>query len=116
MAAYDLIIKGGRNYLPSVIEDIVSELAGVRSGCVVAVGIPSERRATEDIYVVAETRAAPEEHRGLRVLIHETLERSAISADELLLVPPGALPRTSSGKPQRSKTAEMIRSGAPFEV
>ena len=53
----DLIIKGGHNLMPAPIEEIAGGVEGIRAGCVVAVGVPSARRATELLVVVAETKA-----------------------------------------------------------
>ncbi len=47
--AKDVIIKGGRNLYPHEMEDIAGRVAGVRTGCVVAFGVPdAAQRNRED--------------------------------------------------------------------
>ena len=110
----ELIIRGGRGYIPSAIEDIASGEAGVRSGCVVAVGLYSEKRATEKVYVVAETRQPDDEHDALAEGIRETLRSNGIIVNQVVLIPPGALPRTTSGQLKRLKVAQILESAGDF--
>ena len=42
----EMIIKGGQNLMPSIIEEIVSGVEGVRMGCVAAVGVWSPEQQT----------------------------------------------------------------------
>jgi acyl-CoA synthetase (AMP-forming)/AMP-acid ligase II len=112
----ELIIRGGRGYIPSAIEEIASEVEGVRSGCVVAVGLYSERRATEKVYVVAETRLPEDEHDAVAESIREALRSRGIIVNQVVLIPPGALPRTTSGKLKRLKVAEILNSGGDFSA
>ncbi len=58
----DLIIKGGHNLMPAPVEEIACAVDGVRAGCVAAVGVPSQRRGTELVVVVAETKADEADH------------------------------------------------------
>lgn len=51
----DLIIKAGRNLYPEEIEEIVSQIAGIRRGCIVAFGTTDPESGTEKLIVVAET-------------------------------------------------------------
>ena len=52
----DVIIKGGRNLYPQEVEEVASEVEGVRRGCVAAFGVSDQRLGTEKLVVVAETR------------------------------------------------------------
>ena len=54
----DLIIKAGRNLVPQEIEEIASTVEGIRKGCVVAFGIARPALGTEELVIVAETRAS----------------------------------------------------------
>ena len=110
----ELIIRGGRGYIPSALEEIASEIKGVRSGCVVAVGLYSERRATEKVFVVAETRAPEEEHDALAEKIREALKYNGIVVNQVVLIGPGQLPRTTSGKLKRLRVAEILKTGGDF--
>jgi acyl-CoA synthetase (AMP-forming)/AMP-acid ligase II len=110
----ELIIKGGHNLIPSVLEEIVGEVEDVRSGCVAAVGVRSPEDETEMVYVVAETKLDPSAHDALTARIRAALQTRGVTADRVRLVPPGALPKTTSGKLQRRAVAEALASGRPL--
>lgn len=111
----ELIIRGGHNILPSVIEDVVAEVEGVRSGCVAAVGVPSPGDETELCHVVAESKAEPAEHAAIAERVRLALEAHGIVVDRVRLVPPGVLPKTTSGKIRRRPLAEALAAGRPLE-
>jgi fatty-acyl-CoA synthase len=98
----DVIIIGGRNVFPEEIERAAAAVDGVRAGNVIAFGTPG-RRGKEGIVVVAEIRA---EAAGLPELHDDVSDRVCdavgIPPFEVVLVQPGSLPKTSSGKLQRS--------------
>ena len=104
----DVIIKAGRNLYPQEVEEIASEIDGIRKGCVAAFGAPDPRAGTEKLVVVAETREEREEARAR--LASEVMERVAVATgvrpDEVLIVPPRTVPKTSSGKLRRSACRE----------
>ncbi|WP_163997521.1 AMP-binding protein [Pyxidicoccus caerfyrddinensis] len=110
----ELIIKAGRNLYPAEIEEQVGEVPGVRKGCVVAFGQPDPRVGTERLMVVAETRERSREARErLRAaIVKRVAEVLELPPDEVVLVPPGAVRKTSSGKLRRGATREAWRSGA----
>ena len=95
----DVIIVGGRNVYPQDIERKVGEVEGVRTGNVIAFSVPG-RKGKESIVVVAESRAdeASEIHDRIN---SATIEAVSIPASDIVLVRPGTLPKTSSGKLQR---------------
>ncbi|MCU1351148.1 MAG: putative fatty-acid--CoA ligase [Acidimicrobiales bacterium] len=95
----DIIIVGGRNVFPEDVERSVAEVEGVRAGNVIAFGIDGERR--EELIVVAETRAeaTSELRRDVAARIREVV---GLPAKDVVLVAAGTLPKTSSGKLQRS--------------
>jgi fatty-acyl-CoA synthase len=105
----ELIIKGGHNLVPAVLEEIAGGVEGVRAGCVAAVGVISHERQTELVYVVAETRVPPAEHGGLAASVREALKVHGIAVDHVVLLPPGELPKTTSGKLRRREVAEWMR-------
>jgi fatty-acyl-CoA synthase len=107
----ELIIKGGHNLIPSILEEIASEVEGVRAGCVAAVGVRSEQRQTELAYVLAETKLESEARGVLAERIRERLRAHGIAVDHVLLVAPGTLPKTTSGKMKRRAIAESIAAG-----
>jgi fatty-acyl-CoA synthase len=96
----DVIIVGGRNVFPEDIERAVGTVEGVRPGNVIAFGAEG-LRGKEAIIVVAETKLA--DVADLHHVINERVrEAVGTPAKDIVLVPPGTLPKTSSGKLQRS--------------
>ncbi|HEY9724782.1 MAG TPA: fatty acyl-AMP ligase [Oscillatoriaceae cyanobacterium] len=110
--AKDLIVKGGRNYAPQDLERACEDVAGVRKGCCVAFGVPDDALGTETLVIVAETREPSEGHAALaRTIIDRVLAESDLRPDQVALVPPGTVPKTSSGKLQRSLCRERWLAG-----
>ncbi len=100
----DVIIVGGRNVFPEDIERAVGGLEGVRAGNVIAFGMEGYK-GKESVVVVAEVRADDlDEVRD--AIHHRTLEVSGLPPRDIMLVRPGTLPKTSSGKLQRAKCKE----------
>ncbi len=98
----DVIIVGGRNVFPEEIERACAAVEGVRPGNVIAFGTDT-RRGKEGIVVVAETRA--DSDAPLRVrdeVVDRVCDVVGIPPYEVILVQAGSLPKTSSGKLQRS--------------
>jgi fatty-acyl-CoA synthase len=96
----DVITVGGRNVAPEDVERAVAAVDGVRAGNVIAFAVQG-RRGGEAIVVVAETKAA--DPTALRhAVASQVLQSVGVAADEVVLVAPGSLPKTSSGKLQRS--------------
>lgn len=98
----DVIIVGGRNVYPEDVERRVAEVEGVRAGNVIAFGV-NHRRRGEGVVVVAETKADGEGLHEVRSGVEASVRRAVgLSADDIVLVAPGSLPKTSSGKVQRA--------------
>jgi fatty-acyl-CoA synthase len=96
----DVIIVGGRNVFPEDVERAVAGVAGVRPGNVIAFGVEG-RKGKEALVVVAETRG--EDGSTVRREVAErVLDAVGLPTSEVVLVAPGTLPKTSSGKLQRS--------------
>jgi acyl-CoA synthetase (AMP-forming)/AMP-acid ligase II len=106
----DVIILGGANVIPSDIEEIVDHVPGVRYSA--TVGIESERTGSQRLHVVAEVREGADDTEALSGLVREIVQRvhrgGGHRPARVLLVKPGTIPKTSSGKIQRSRLAEMI--------
>lgn len=101
----DVIIVGGRNVFPEDIERAVGGLEGVRAGNVIAFGMDGYK-GKESVVVVAEVRA--DDLDAVRQDIHHrTLEVCGLPPRDVMLVRPGTLPKTSSGKLQRAKCREL---------
>jgi fatty-acyl-CoA synthase len=96
----DVIIVGGRNVYPQDIEKIVGEIEGVRTGNVIAFGVDG-RHGAQNIVVVAESKGGDLEEIRRNITVAVT-ESEGIPPKEVLLVEAGTVPKTSSGKLQRS--------------
>ena len=96
----DVIIVGGRNVFPEDVERAVANVDGVRAGNVIAFGIEG-RKGKEALVVVAETKTTESDKVRQEVSIR-VREAIGLPAEEIVLVEPGTLPKTSSGKLQRS--------------
>jgi len=106
----DLIILGGANLVPADIEEIVDHVPGVRYSA--AVGIESERTGSQRLHVVAEVREGADDTETLRHLVRDIVQRVHHGAGHrparVILVKPSTIPKTSSGKIQRSRLGQMI--------
>lgn len=110
----DTIIIGGRNVYPEEIERAAATVDGVRAGNVIAFGIDG-RRGKEGIVVVAETRT--DDPAGLHdAVVDRVCDAVGIPPLEVVFVAPGTLPKTSSGKLQRSATKARFRDDALTRV
>lgn len=107
----DIIIRGGLNLIPSVIEDIAAEVEGVRAGGVAAVGVRDPELETEVAYLVVETRLEGQEQKDLRARLDAALQLRGVTVDRIALVAPGALPKTTSGKLRRGEIAAALGRG-----
>jgi 1-acyl-sn-glycerol-3-phosphate acyltransferase len=115
--AKDIIIRAGRNIYPHEVEDLAGEVEGVRRGCVTAFGVTDPRQGTEKLIVVAETRIEKEEEKQAIVrLVQERVGQVlGAPADDVLLVPPRTVPKTSSGKLRRSACRDRYLQGDLIE-
>ncbi len=104
----DLIILHGRNLHPQAIEWAAAKVEGVRKGNVVAFSRPG--KDSEELVVVLETASAEHDRiiEGVRHAVR--LEVGQPPAD-VVCIPAGALPKTSSGKLQRRKARSQYLTG-----
>jgi fatty-acyl-CoA synthase len=96
----DVIIIGGRNIFPEDVERAVADVEGVRAGNVIAFSVDGPK-GKECMVVVAETKS--DERDGIRSVVHHrAMEAAGAPPHDVVLVSAGTLPKTSSGKLQRS--------------
>ena len=109
----DIIIRAGRNLYPHELEAAVGGVAGIRQGCVAVFGVADRAAGTERLVVLAETRATAEtERQRLREAVQDaTVALLGEPADEVVLAPPHAVPKTSSGKVRRTASRELYLAG-----
>jgi long-chain fatty acid adenylase/transferase FadD26 len=108
----DLLIVDGRNHYPDDIEATTQEISG---GRVAAISIPDDR--TERLVVIVEmkNRGSSDEEmqhklRTVRQQVTSAISKShGLRVADLVLVPPGSIPITTSGKIRRSSCIEVYR-------
>ncbi|MBO0875891.1 MAG: AMP-binding protein, partial [Pseudonocardia sp.] len=111
----DVIIMGGRNIFPTDIERAAAEVEGVRAGNAVAVrldagsGVGASRR--ESFVVAVESRQAGDA--AAAELIGKEVTSRVVSAvgvrpARVVVLPPGSLPKTPSGKLRRAATKVLV--------
>lgn len=108
----DLIILRGRNFYPQDLEAVIeAEVAGLRPGRVAA--FAAEWEGTEAIGIAAEVaRAAEDQADSIMAAIQAAVGRAfgeAVAAIALLKA--GTLPKTTSGKLQRSACRQAWQDG-----
>lgn len=109
----DVIIRGGQHVHPYEVEDAVGRIPGVRKGCVAVFGVPDPATGTEKVVVLAETRLpAGAGHDALRASIASVaFALLGTPADEVVVAPPHAVLKTSSGKIRRAASREAYLHG-----
>lgn len=109
----DLMIVRGRNFHPQDLEQEAGRVPGVRTGNVVAFSVDRGDGQGEAAVVVAEVdpkvSRPPEEVR--RAVVEAVSSAFGLALAEVLLLPSGSIPKTSSGKLQRGLVKEAYRRG-----
>jgi fatty-acyl-CoA synthase len=97
----DMIIVGGRNVFPEDLERAAQTVEGVRPGNVIAFGVGRGRKGDE-LVVVAELKSGepPSVRNGIARAVRES---GGVRPHDIVLVAPGTLPKTSSGKLRRGE-------------
>lgn len=106
----DVIIVGGRNLYPADVERAACEVDGVRPGNAAAVRLDAGRRR-ERFAVVVEARGAgaDEADKQLRKQIAaRVVDAVGARPSAVVVLPPGSLPKTPSGKLKRAATAALV--------
>jgi fatty-acyl-CoA synthase len=109
--AKDLIILNGRNIWPQDLEWAAEELDELRRGDVAAFSVDEDE--IESVVVLVQCRLGdPGQRERLRREVYALLQRAHGVEARVALVPPKALPQTSSGKLSRAKAKANYLSGA----
>jgi fatty-acyl-CoA synthase len=96
----DVIVVRGANHAPEEFEAALEGLAGVRTGCAVAVGFVPAGEDGEALAMLVETTTDASSNLADEVA-SRVQQRTRIRPAHVELLPPGTLPRTSSGKLRR---------------
>ncbi|WP_167759350.1 AMP-binding protein [Mycobacterium sp. PS03-16] len=111
----DLLIVRGRNHYPDDIEGTIQEISG---GRVAAISVEQDR--TEQLVAIVEVKKRGDTEDDVSAYFADLKNRvtsaissaHGISAADLVLVPRGSIPITTSGKVRRASCAEQYRQGA----
>jgi fatty-acyl-CoA synthase len=112
--AKDVVILRGRNHAPEEIERSLEGVPGVRTGCAVAVSwLPEDADGERLVLLVEEARtASPQQLEALPEACREAvLGAVGLAIDEVVVLEPGTLPRTSSGKLRRQEALRLWLAG-----
>jgi acyl-CoA synthetase (AMP-forming)/AMP-acid ligase II/acyl carrier protein len=106
----DIIIVNGQNYYPHDLEDIVAKVDGLDLGKVVVAGASRGSDQTEELLVFLLYRRELDEFRPLAEAVRAALGTQAgLEVDHV--VPVARIPKTTSGKVQRSRLAAAYADG-----
>ena len=103
--AKDVVILRGANHAPQEFEEALDGIAGVRPGCTAAIGVPTAEG--EELGLLVEADGAPD----VEEIRSRVTERTGIRPDQIHLLAPGTLPRTSSGKLRRGEALRQLQAG-----
>ncbi|GFG67035.1 long-chain-fatty-acid--CoA ligase [Mycobacterium kubicae] len=106
----DVIIMAGRNIYPTDIERAAGRVSGVRPGCAVAVRLDAgHTRETFAVAVESNAHEDPAEVRRIEHQVaHEVLKEVDVRPRNVVVLGPGTIPKTPSGKLRRSTSVTLV--------
>lgn len=110
----DVIIMAGRNIYPTDIERAAGRVEGVRPGCAVAVRLDAGH-SRESFAVAVESNAFEDPAEVRRIehqVAHEVVKEVDVRPRNVVVLGPGTIPKTPSGKLRRSNSVTWSLVGA----
>ncbi|OBG42616.1 long-chain fatty acid--CoA ligase [Mycobacterium alsense] len=106
----DVIIMAGRNIYPTDIERAACRVDGVRPGCAVAVRLDAgHSRETFAVAVESNAWQDPVEVRRIEHQVaHEVVAEVDVRPRNVVVLGPGTIPKTPSGKLRRSNSVALV--------
>jgi fatty-acyl-CoA synthase len=106
----DVIIMAGRNIYPTDIERAAARVSGVRPGCAVAIRLEAgHSRETFAVAVESKDFDDPEQVRRIqRQVAHEVVAEVDVRPRNVVVLEPGMIPKTPSGKLRRAHALVLI--------
>jgi fatty-acyl-CoA synthase len=106
----DVIIMAGRNIYPTDIERAAGRVEGVRPGCAVAVRLDAgHSRETFAVAVESNDWEDPVEVRRIeKQVAHEVVAEVDARPRNVVVLGPGTIPKTPSGKLRRSTSVTLV--------
>jgi fatty-acyl-CoA synthase len=108
--AKDVIIMGGRSIYPTDVERAAGRVEGVRPGCAVAVRL-NAGRLRESFAVVVESNHHEDPLQVRRIkheVAHEIVAEVNMRPRDVVVLAPGAIPKTPSGKLRRGNALSLV--------
>ena len=104
----DIIVRAGQNIYPDELELVIGEIEGLRKGCVAIFGSTDPHSGTERLVIMAETYATDltEQDRLREQIIATTIDVIGAPPDDVPLVAPHTVLKTSSGKIRRAASRD----------
>jgi acyl carrier protein len=108
----ETILKEGRSLAPQYIESAVDGVPGVQPAGVIAIGIPDPAAGTERLVLLVESAAETDaDIRGVKARVMAAATKAGTPPDEIVLVGPRTLPKTSNLKLRRAAARQLYRAG-----
>lgn len=106
----DVIIMAGRNIYPTDIERAAGRVEGVRPGCAVAVRLDAgHSRETFAVAVESNEFEDPVEVRRIEQQVaHEVVSEVGVRPRNVVVLGPGTIPKTPSGKLRRANSVSLV--------
>ena len=106
----DVIIMAGRNIYPTDIERAAGRVEGVRPGCAVAVRLDAgHSRETFAVAVESNAWQDPAEVRRIEhEVAHEVVTEVDMRPRNVVVLGPGSIPKTPSGKLRRANSVALV--------
>lgn len=106
----DVIIMAGRNIYPTDIERAAARVSGVRPGCAVAVRLDRGHcRETFAVAVESQCWQDPVEVRRIEQQVaHEVVAEVDVRPRNVVVLEPGMIPKTPSGKLRRASASVLL--------
>jgi fatty-acyl-CoA synthase len=106
----EVIIMAGRNIYPTDIERAAGRVPGVRPGCAVAVRLDAgESRESFAVAVESNAFEDPDEVRRMKHdIAHEVVAEVEMRPRHVVVLGPGTIPKTPSGKLRRSHSVSLV--------
>lgn len=103
----DVMIVMGHNYYPEDFEWAAARVDGIRAGRCVAFAMPGEEKAV----VLAEAVEPGESERLAREIARTVADAVGVPPADVIVLPPGVVQKTTSGKLRRTAMREAYASG-----
>jgi fatty-acyl-CoA synthase len=107
----DVIIMAGRSIYPTDVERAANRVDGIRPGCAVAVRL-NAGQSRETFAVAVESNAYQDRAEVRRIkhaVAHEVVAEVDVRPRKVVVLAPGTIPKTPSGKLRRTHALSLIR-------